>query len=440
MTRPVGSPGAFGPREGLAIVRAVPGPAGNTIGYLTDCYPATSHTFVQREVLALRALGVDVRTFSTHRAGPEHVLSKDDRDAFATTFALLPVAPRALLRAHARALAEAPAAYLRTLASAVAAARSARARLWQLFYFAEAVILWRRCRAGGIRHVHAHFTRPAADAALLAARLGGRADASAPWTWSFSAHGADIYDTDATALAAKVRDARFVVCVSHYGRAELMKLVGEEHWPKLRVVRCGIDLTRYPPLGARRANAAGPLRILTVGRLVAVKGQAVLLDAFARLLASGVEAELTIVGDGPLRSELEAAAARAGVAERVRFAGRVGQDDLLAHYEAADVFVLTSVAEGIPVVLMEAMATELPVVASDITGIPELVADGEEGILVPAGRADLFAEALSVLAREPGRRAQMGRAGRRRVETEFELRRSADELRDVMREYGVIAA
>jgi len=419
-------------------VPAVPRPAASPIGYLTDCYPATSHTFVQREVLGLRALGVDVHTFSTHRAGPEHVLSQDDRDAFATTFALLPVSVRALLGGHARALADAPRAYLRAAAFALALGRGAKGRLWQLFYFAEAVLLWRQCAARGIRHVHAHFTRPAADAALLAAHLGTLADDGAPWTWSFSAHGADIYDTDPVALAAKVRDARFVVCVSHYGRAELMKLVAEEHWPKLRVVRCGIDLTRYAPAHDRAARGASPLRILTVGRLVAVKGQTVLLDALARLVAAGVDAQLTIVGDGPLRAELEAAAGRLGVGGRVRFAGRVGQDDLLAYYEAADVFVLTSLAEGIPVVLMEAMATGLPVVASDITGIPELVGDGEQGLLVPAGDAGGFAAALETLARDPGRRARMGQQGRRRVESEYEVRRSAVDLRRVMREFGAL--
>jgi len=122
----------------------------------------------------------------------------------------------------------------------------------------------------------------------------------------------------------------------------------------------------------------------------------------------------------------------------VRFAGRVGQDDLLAYYEAADVFVLTSLAEGIPVVLMEAMATGLPVVASDITGIPELVGDGEEGLLVPAGDAGGFAAALETLALDPGRRARMGQQGRRRVESEYEVRRSAVDLRRVMREFGAL--
>jgi glycosyltransferase involved in cell wall biosynthesis len=170
--------------------------------------------------------------------------------------------------------------------------------------------------------------------------------------------------------------------------------------------------------------------------MVAVKGQAVLLAAVARLVHGDVDVELTIVGDGPLRSRLEAAAREHGIADRVRFAGRVGQDDILAFYEAADVFVLSSFAEGIPVVLMEAMATELPIVASRIHGIPELVEDFRHGLLVPAGRSDLLAAAVAELADDPARRASMGRAGRRQIAERFELGRSAERLADVLRDAG----
>jgi colanic acid/amylovoran biosynthesis glycosyltransferase len=405
------------------------------VGYLADQYPATSHTFILREVLALRALGIDIATFSTRRAGEEHILSADDERAFASTFAVLPIAPLALAASHLRALLTAPRAYLRTLVSAVGMGRGARGRLWQLFYFAEAVVLWTECRRQGIRHVHAHFTRPAADAALLVRRLGVAAGDGEVWTWSFSAHGADIYDTDPVALAAKVRDATTVICVSDYGRAQLMNLVSEEHWPKIHVVHCGIDLTRYPALGAARRTGER-LRLLTVGRMVAVKGQAVLLRAVAQLLDRGVDVDLTIIGDGPLRSRLEAAAREHRIAARVRFAGRIGQDDILAFYEAADVFVLSSFAEGIPVVLMEAMATELPIVAPRIQGIPELVEHGRHGLLVSAGRSDLIAAAVAQLAADPARRASMGQAGRRQIAEQFELHRTARRLADVLRNAG----
>ena len=407
------------------------------IGYITDHYPATSHTFVQREVLALRRHGVDVRTFSIHRVGAEHVLSQADRDAVASTPALLPVAPPQLMRAHLRALLRHPRAYLRTLADAARIrARSPRTRVWQLFYFAEAMLLWQLCRRAGIGHVHAHFATPGADVAHLYARFARRAGAAGAG-WSFTAHGFDIDNADQDVLAAKVRDADFVVCVSDYGRGRLMALVDEDAWPKLAVIHCGVDVPAFSP-PEREAPADGRLAVLSVGRLVAVKGQGVLIEAIARLARDGADVTLTLVGDGPRRPALERLARRYGVADRVQFAGRVGQDDISAHYAAADVFCLSSFAEGVPVVLMEAMASGVPVVATRINGIPELIEDGESGILVPPGRADLLAAALRDMLGDGSRRAALAAAGRERVAADFEVDACADDLRALMGRFGVI--
>ena len=407
------------------------------IGYITDHYPATSHTFVQREVLALRRQAVDVRTFSIHRVGAEHVLSQADRDAVASTPALLPVAPPHFLRAHLGALLRHPRAYLGTLADAARLrAQSPRTRVWQLFYFAEAILLWRLCRRAGIGHVHAHFATPGADVAHLYARFARRAGA-ADAGWSFTAHGFDIDNADQDVLAAKVRDADFVVCVSDYGRGRLMTLVDEDSWPKLAVIHCGVDVRAFSPQG-RQAAANGRLSVLSVGRLVAVKGQGVLIEAVATLAREGADVSLTIVGDGPRRAALEQLACRYGVSDRVQFAGRVGQDDIRAHYDAADVFCLSSFAEGVPVVLMEAMATGVPVVATRINGIPELIEDGESGVLVPPGRADLLAAVLRGLTADVPRRAALAAAGRRRVEADFEVDACAGELRALMGRYGIL--
>ena len=226
------------------------------IGYLTDHYPAVSHTFVQREVLALRRRGVDVRTFSIHRAGAEHVLSRDDRAAFATTTALLPVGRGALVGAHvrsARAAIRGPTSG-RCATRCGMPAESPRGRLWQVFYFAEAMLLWRACRRAGIRHVHAHFTSPAADVAHHCARFARRRRRGQA-SWSFTAHGVDIDDADQRALAEKVRDADLVVCVSDFGRSRLMALVDEPDWSKLHVVHCGVDLSGFPPV---RREPRGP--------------------------------------------------------------------------------------------------------------------------------------------------------------------------------------
>jgi colanic acid/amylovoran biosynthesis glycosyltransferase len=406
------------------------------IGYITDQYPATSHTFIQREVGALRACGVDVRTFSIHRAGADHVHSRADRQEFESTYSLLPVRMRHLLAAHLTAAVRHPRAYAQTAVDAMRLPASGlRGRLWQLFYLAEAILLWWRCRPLGVRHMHAHFTSPAADVAHLFGRFMRRT-AVGRGSWSFTAHGADITAADARVLAAKVRDADFVVCVSDYGRSQLMALVEEEHWNRIHVVRCGVDLASYSSGDVRRAN--GVPSILAVGRLVPLKGHGVLLEAIARLTRVGQPVRATIVGDGPHRAALERRARSLRVADRVSFTGTVGQDEIGGYYERADVFCLPSFIEGIPVVLLEAMASGVPVVASRITGIPELVEDGTSGVLVAPGRSDLLAAALRSLLADTGRRAELAEQARRRVARDYELSGSAERLRALMERHGVL--
>jgi colanic acid/amylovoran biosynthesis glycosyltransferase len=212
-----------------------------------------------------------------------------------------------------------------------------------------------------------------------------------------------------------------------------MGLVGIEHWDKLRVVRCGVDLTRFPVVD--RSERDGATRILNVGRTVPEKGQALLIEAVAELAARGVDAQLTILGGGPQLDELRALAARLGVSESVELPGPVGQGEIASYYERADVFAMPSFAEGIPVVLMEAMASGLPVVSTHIAGIPELVANGQSGFLVPPGRTGALRDALErVLTASPEERAAMGSAGRAKVEAEFAIDPVAQRLLEVFGE------
>jgi len=392
------------------------------LAYLCDQYPAISHTFVMREIAALRSLGVEIATISIRRSDPKHLKASADRREFATTHALLPIGAAKLLGTHLTAFARQPRRYLATLLWTLrGAGGSARGRLWQLFYFAEAVLVWDRMRREGMTHVHAHFTTPAADVAMIAARLGRG------WSYSFSAHGTDIQASDPRSLARKIEHARFVVCVSDFGRSQLMLLVDEQHWPKIHVVRCGIDLAEFDgELDTREPT--GPLRILNVGRLHPVKGHPVLLDAVALLIEDGVDAQLTIVGDGERRATLEQQVAKLGLADSVTFAGSVGQDEIRPFYEQADVFCLPSLGEGIPVVLMEAMAMRLPVVSSGIMGIPELVEDEVSGLLVPPGRPVAVATALRRLAGDPELRSQLARQAREKVAADHDGTRAAERL------------
>ena len=397
------------------------------IGYLASHYPAVSHTFVLREVRALRRLGVEVETFSIHRAPHRELLAAADREEAKRTYAAVPARPIDFLVSHLSALVSAPSSYLTTLAFAVRRANPGlRGRLWGLFYFAEAMLVWHAARRRGVRHLHAVFADVASDVALIITHYGGDG-----WSWSLAVHGpVEFYDVQLNRLAEKLAAARFAIAISDFGRSQLMAVGSEDRWQDIHVVHCGIEPEAFAVDGDR-PRSEGP-HILCVGRLVHLKGQHLLIEAFAELHARGVAGRLTLVGDGPKRDELRALAERLGVREQVQFAGAVGQDEIRAIYRSADVFCLPSMAEGLPVVLMEAMALQVPVVASRIMGIPELVEDGRTGLLVAPGRVDSLVRALERLLRDPGLRDRLGRDGRSKVLDEFDVDVSARRLRDVL--------
>jgi glycosyltransferase involved in cell wall biosynthesis len=404
-------------------------------------YPAVSHTFIIREVEALRALGAEIATFSIHRAGPEHLLDEPAREASASTFAILPAHWAKLLAGHLKLALAAPRAYLSTFALALRLApRGLRGLLWQAFYFAEAVVLYEQCRRRGIRHIHAHIANVAADVALLTASLGTAIDGERPWSWSFTMHGpTEFFDVTHFRLAEKLERARFAICISDFARSQLIALSNADAWEKLHVVHCGVPLERFTrgaePLASadatpRRAPAGAVAEptILYVGRLVPEKGQAVLLRAVALLRERGRRVRATLVGEGPQRSALEALAEQLGVAGQLDFTGALGQDEIRALYETASVFCLPSFAEGIPCVLMEAMAMELPVVSTFVAGIPELVDDGHNGLLVAPGRVDQLARVLEWLLADPALCRRLGANAREKVVEEFSSEHSAEQL------------
>jgi glycosyltransferase involved in cell wall biosynthesis len=388
------------------------------VAYVSAEYPKVSHTFIQREVEGLRRLGARVEAFSIRRTPPEALLSDTDRREAAGTFAVLPPEWGRLAAAHARWALSRPRRYAATLALALhLGAPGARNRLWQLFYFVEAVLVAEELRRRRVGHVHAHFVNVASSVALLAAALLER-------SWSFTMHGPlDFDNVEQLAIPEKVRRADFVACISDFCRAQLMRLVEPEHWDKLHVVHCGVEPASYGRAAGERR--AGPVEVLSIGRLEPMKGFAVLIDAVARLVGEGVDVRLTIVGDGPQRAALESAAR--DVAHAVRFTGALGAPEVARRLAESDLFCLPSFAEGVPVVLMEAMATGLPVVATRVMGVPELVRE-EAGVLVAPGRAEPLAAALRALIEDAAGRERMGRAGRAIVAREFDVDDSAAQL------------
>lgn len=389
------------------------------VGYVVSGYPGVSHTFIMREVQALRSAGVSVHTYSVRAAATSDILSADDVVEAERTTALLPVSPLRLAHVVLSSWARHPSAHSAALFRALRRGKGSRGRLWQVFYFFEAVLLRRYCVRDGVSHLHAHFANNAADIARTTADLGQRVDGPGTWSWSFTMHGPTEFDDPVRfGLAAKVVDAAFVACISHYCQDRIAGLVAPQ-LPDSVLVRCGLDLRKFPLID--RAGRTTPLRVLCVGRLVAEKGQTNLVAAIDELVREGIALEVTLVGDGPCRTEIEAEVQRRQLAGVVTLTGAVGQDEILGWYEWADVFALLSYAEGLPVVLMEAMATGLPVVTTHVAGIPELVEHGVTGSVLAPGDVPAAACALRRLAADRDGAVSEGTRARHRVVMQHDI-------------------
>jgi colanic acid/amylovoran biosynthesis glycosyltransferase len=321
-----------------------------------------------------------------------------------------------------------PRAYVAALADlARATAGSANFLGGGLAIFPKVAHIARLMERDGVVHVHCHFANHPAAAGFVIQRLTGL-------PYSFTAHGADLHK-ERRMLREKVREATFVATVSEYNRRMILAECGEDAGGKVHILRAGVDTGLFAPNGRRPDGADGaPLAILCVGTLQEVKGQVHLIDACAMLAATGRAFRCRLVGEGPDRAALATRIAAAGLEDRVELVGARTRPEVAAELRRADVFVAPSVPtsegkrEGIPVVLMEAMATGLPVVSSRLSGIPELVEDGVNGLLTAPGDAAALARALASLHDDADLRARLGSAARRRVEREFDLDRTADWL------------
>jgi colanic acid/amylovoran biosynthesis glycosyltransferase len=398
--------------------------ARGAVAYLVAYYPLISHTFILREVAAVRARGVRVETISVRRPRDNEVLSDDDRREYARTKFILDGNYRDILRNHLGLFLRRPHAYLSTLKEALQAGpRHLRSRIWQVFYFGEAVQLVHLMSRAQVRHVHVHFSNNAADIARLATHLGSHISPDRPWSWSLSVHGGpEFANVRSSDFVAKVQSASFVSCISDFCRSQIMAFVPTTQWSKLHVVHMGVDVKRNAaPSPGEAVRVDGPPRVLFVGRLVADKGVTLLVDVVEILRRRQRDLELVVVGTGPLGEQLREAVDQRGLSGSIKLVGALGQDDLPPWYAWADIFCLPSFSEGLPVVLMEAMLAEVPVVSTVIAGIPELVLNNDTGVLVPPGRPDLLADAIERLADDPDGRRRLAVAGRRMVEQNFDM-------------------
>lgn len=397
------------------------------IGYLIGCYPALNHRYILTEIGHLRAAGIEVLTCSVAPPDrPFSQLSAAEREEAERTY-YVKRRWKDLPAAHLAFALGSPLRYLRAAAWAWRLSPgSPRGLFYHLVYFAEAILVARWMRRNRITHLHANFTM---TVALIASKAW-------PAGMSFVVHGyGELYDPAGTRLRQKIEEASFVRAISRYAVAQLMLACGPAQWPKLLYAPLGIDPPEFSAPAVFRERP-DPFELLCVGRLAPEKGQRLLLDGVERLRNGGHRVRLTIIGDGPDRSALEQHAAAHGLDGQVSLPGAADPSQLPAAYAAADIFVLPSLYEGIPVVLMEAMAMEVPCVAPRITGIPELIRDGIDGLLFTAGDAGEMHDCIVRLIRSPELRRALGKSARQRVLERYDIRENSRRFAALLEQYA----
>lgn len=402
--------------------------------YLATHYPALSHSFILREIQAVREEGIDVRTYTVRRSPEADMLTPDMRRENAATPALLEKNPRRWAGAVGRMVRRNPKALLGSVGRALrTGAPTAKARLWQLFYLGEAVVLYDDLAASGIRHVHSHHANGAADVARLVADLGNRIDGEGAWGWSFTMHGSTEFDNvDAHDLPAKLADANAVSAISDYARSQVIRHLPPEQWDKVTITHMSVDPDVFTPPASREHD--GPVRAMAIGRLHRVKGFPILIDAIAELRRRGVPVELRIIGQGEMQEALEKQTRDLDLTDLVTLVGPLGEAEIVKELQRTDMYVLSSFMEGLPVVLMEAMSTEAATIATRVAAIPELIEDGVNGLIVPPGNAEALTDAMEKLARDPQLRAEMGARGREAVLDGFTISSVGPEMARFLRD------
>lgn len=390
------------------------------VAYLASRYPALSHTFITNEILGVEALGVKVLRFSVRQAKPGDILGDVSKAEAAKTRWLVPPPILAILKAFVWALLTRPLRLFSALLEAVVRPPDVKQKLKWLAYTGEAVLLaWWMVRDGA-HHLHCHFGNSGSNTAAIAAKLAG-----IPFSITF--HGIDLDEPEVFRHADKLRDCAFAVCISDFGKAQLLRSGGETLSNKVHVVRCGYlvpDESDLAPLP--HAN-----RMVCVARLSEEKGHRVLLEALQILRIRGRLFHCTLVGGGPLAAEISGQIDQSQLGDFVTMAGARAPGEVSGFVQQSDMAVLASFGEGIPMALIEALSMRRPVVATSVGGIPELVRDGENGRLVPSGDPVALADAIDAVLADYNALQAMGIAGRGAVLANHDPNFAARRMRDL---------
>ena len=398
------------------------------ITYLATHFPAVSHTFIADEIDALERLGVRIETVSINEVRDVDRSADHGGRRRSTTYLKstpkwrVAISVALVVIRHPSVLA----IPLRSPAFGI------RAAMWRYFHLAEAIVIFRLMRRTGSRHLHAHFGQAPATIAMYATEVAHRHRRGQGHTWSITIHGWHEFVGEREALLSeKLRRASFVVCVSDFTRSQLYRIAELGDWPKIHVVRCGVDLDRFALRSREPRNERR--RIAIVARISPEKGHAILIDALAQLREQGVDLAVDAVGpdiDG-YGDQLRDRAITAGVADLFTWHGSLASDRVAAILDVADVFCLPTFAEGLPVVIMEAMARGVPVVTTYISGIPELAINRETALVVPAARVDLLANALAEVVGDASLRQRLVTAAAAAVVERHDIVHNVKQLADL---------
>jgi colanic acid/amylovoran biosynthesis glycosyltransferase len=404
------------------------------VGYLLSRYPAISHTFFLKEVLGMRERGLQVEVASINPPDrprkdlPPVETAEADQTYYVKSTGFAAIAFRVLAIAVSH-----PAVTLRGLRAVLRLGEwDLKSRAFGIFYLAEALLVGRWMRSRSLSHLHVHFGGPVATVGMLTAKA---------WRmpWSLTLHGPDeFFDQEAFYLRQKIESASFVVCISDFCRSQVLRIAPGLEESRLEVVRLGVDCDALHPLESDLAlrsisNQSNPLKFVCTGRMVAAKGHRILLEALAPLASEDIDFSCSLIGDGPERGALETLCAQLGLADRTRFLGAMAHQPTLFEVARADVFVLASFAEGLPVALMEAMALGVPCVSTTIAAIPELIDDQVNGLLVPPANPAALHMALKRLAEDSELRRRLAQKARSTVESSYNLPSNLNLLAEIWR-------
>jgi glycosyltransferase involved in cell wall biosynthesis len=396
------------------------------VAYFINQYPAVSHTFIRREIRALETLGVSIVRYAL-RKGPNLADEQDEIESARTRYILEAGMPT-ILGACVAALLRRPIAFLGVILESLRMGwRSDRGVLRHLAYVAEAAVLARWCRQDAIQHVHAHFGTNSAAVAMFARRISGI-------PYSFTAHGPEEFERAVfLSLERKLHEAAFAVCVSSFGRSQLMRWSPQNLWHKIAVVRCGVDKSFFESDVSAPPDVA---RFVCVARLTVEKAHMVLLAATRRLRDAGTRCEVVLAGDGYMRATIEREIRESDLQGEITLTGWISGDRVRAEMASARALLLPSFCENLPVVIMEALALGRPVISTYVAGIPELVQPGLTGWLVPAGDEIALSQAMrESLEASVERLACMGAAGRARVVDQHDVFKEATKLKELFEQH-----